>query len=75
MPVIGFLGAPTAKGRASLIAAFQKGPIEVGYSEGPNIVIGSRWAEGQFDRLPAMANELVERKVAVIVAFTTPAAT
>jgi putative ABC transport system substrate-binding protein len=73
MPVIGFLAGPTAKGRASLIAAFQKGLTEVGYSEGRNIVIESRWAEGQFDRLPAMANELVQRKVAVIVAFTTPA--
>jgi len=73
VPVIGFLGAPSAKGRESLIAAFQKGLTEVGYSEGRNIVIESRWAEGQFDRLPAMANELVQRKVAVIVAFTTPA--
>ena len=73
MPVIGFLAGPTAKGRASLIAAFQKGLAEVGYSEGRNIIIESRWAEGQFDRLPAMANELVQRKVAVIVAFTTPA--
>src|SRR5258707_1100537 len=65
MPVIGFLAGPTAKGRESLIAAFQKGLTEVGYSEGRNIVIESRWAEGQFDRLPAMANELVQRKVAV----------
>jgi ABC-type uncharacterized transport system substrate-binding protein len=73
MPVIGFLAGPTAKGRASLMAAFQKGLTEVGYSEGRNMVIESRWAEGQFDRLPAMANELVQRKVAVIVAFTTPA--
>ena len=73
MPVVGFLGAPTAKGRASLAAAFQKGLTEVGYSEGRNIVIEYRWAEGQFDRLPAMANELVQRRVAVIVAFTTPA--
>jgi putative ABC transport system substrate-binding protein len=73
IPVIGFLAGPTAKGRASLIAAFQKGLTEAGYSEGRNIVMDSRWAEGQFDRLPAMANELVQRKVAVIVAFTTPA--
>jgi putative tryptophan/tyrosine transport system substrate-binding protein len=73
LPVIGFLAGPTARGRASLITAFQKGLTEVGYSEGRNIVIESRWAEGQFDRLPAMANELVQRKVDVIVAFTTPA--
>jgi putative ABC transport system substrate-binding protein len=67
MPVIGFLAGPTAKGRASLIAAFQKGLTELGYSDGRNIVIESRWAEGQFDRLPAMANDLVQRKVAVLV--------
>jgi putative tryptophan/tyrosine transport system substrate-binding protein len=73
MPVIGFLAGPTAKGRESLIAAFQQGLTEVGYSEGRNIVIESRWAEGQFDRLPALVNELIQRKVAVIVAFTTPA--
>jgi putative tryptophan/tyrosine transport system substrate-binding protein len=73
MPVIGFLAGPTAKGRASLIAAFQKGLTELGYSDGRNIVIEFRWAEGQFDRLPAMANDLVQRNVAAIVAFTTPA--
>jgi putative ABC transport system substrate-binding protein len=73
MPVIGFLGAPTANGRASLLAAFRKGLNDLGYSEGRNIVIESRWAEGQFDRLPALANELVQRNVVVIVAFTTPA--
>jgi len=73
VPVIGFLGAPTAKGREPLMAAFRNGLSEVGYSEGRNIVIESRWAEGEFDRLPGMTNELVQRKVAVIVAFTTPA--
>ena len=56
VPVIGFLGAPTAKGREPLMAAFRNGLSEVGYSEGRNIVIESRWAEGQFDRLPGMAN-------------------
>jgi putative tryptophan/tyrosine transport system substrate-binding protein len=73
MPVIGFLSGPTASGRAPLVAAFQKGLSELGYTEGHNVVIESRWAEGQFDQLPAMATELVQRKVAVIVAFTTPA--
>jgi putative tryptophan/tyrosine transport system substrate-binding protein len=73
VPVIGFLGGPTAKGRDALIAAFRKGLTEVGYSEGRNIVVEFRWAEGRFDQLPAMANELVQQNVAVIVAFTTPA--
>ncbi len=65
--VIGFLGGPTANGRDALIAAFRKGLTEVGYSEGRNIVVEFRWAEGRFDQLPAMANELVQN-VAIIVA-------
>jgi putative ABC transport system substrate-binding protein len=73
MPVIGFLSGPTASGRTPLVAAFHQGLSEAGYIEGRNIAIEARWAEGQFDRLPAMAAELVQRQVAVIVAFTTPA--
>jgi putative tryptophan/tyrosine transport system substrate-binding protein len=73
IPVIGFLAPTSAKGRESIVAAFQKGLTELGYSDGRNIVIEFRWAEGQFDRLPAMANDLVQRNVAAIVAFTTPA--
>jgi putative ABC transport system substrate-binding protein len=73
MPVIGFLSGPTASGRESLVAAFHQGLSEAGYIEGHNVAIEARWAEGQFDRLPALAAELVQRQVAVIVAFTTPA--
>lgn len=73
MPKIGFLGGPTAAGRESLVAAFHQGLSETGYIEGRDITIEARWAEGQFDRLPAMAAELVQRKVALIVTFTTPA--
>jgi putative tryptophan/tyrosine transport system substrate-binding protein len=73
MPVIGFLGALTASGRESQIAAFHAGLREAGYTEGRDIAIEARWAEGHFDRLPDMAAELVQRQVAVIVVFTTPA--
>jgi putative tryptophan/tyrosine transport system substrate-binding protein len=73
MPVIGFLSGPTASGRELLVAAFHQGLSEAGYIEGRNVAIEARWAEGQFDRLPALAAELVQRQVAVIVAFTTPA--
>jgi putative tryptophan/tyrosine transport system substrate-binding protein len=73
MPVIGFLSGPTARGREPLVAAFHQGLSEAGYIEGRNVAIEARWAEGQFDRLPALAAELVRRQVAVIVTFTTPA--
>jgi putative ABC transport system substrate-binding protein len=73
MLVIGFLSGPTATGRAPLVAAFHQGLSEAGYIEGRNVAIEARWAEGQFDRLPALAAELVQHQVAVIVAFTTPA--
>jgi len=73
MPTIGFMGALTASGRESQIAAFHQGLKEAGYKQGRNIAIETRWAEGHFDRLPAMAAELVQRQVALIVVFTTPA--
>jgi putative ABC transport system substrate-binding protein len=72
-PVIGFLSGPSAMGRAALIAAFHQGLREAGYVEGRNVAIEPRWAEGHFDRLAALAAELVQRQVAAIVAFTTPA--
>jgi ABC-type uncharacterized transport system substrate-binding protein len=73
VPVIGFLGALTASGRESQIAAFHQGLREAGYIEGRDLAVEARWAEGHFERLPTMAADLVQRRVAVIVAFTTPA--
>jgi putative tryptophan/tyrosine transport system substrate-binding protein len=75
MPVIGVLNATTAGGVwVPLEAAFRQGLSDTGYAEGRNVRIEGRWAEGQYDRLPALATELTQYGVAVIVAFTTPAA-
>jgi putative ABC transport system substrate-binding protein len=65
MPVIGFLGS-TSRG-ATFVAAFLEGLAETGYVEGQNAAIEYRWAEGRYDRLPALAAELVKRRVDVIV--------
>ena len=68
MPVIGYLGAQPPAAFASRVTAFRQGLGETGYVEGRNVAIEFRWAEGQHDRLPALAAELVARRVAVIVA-------
>ena len=74
MPVIGLLGSVTARQWAPFTAAFLQGLSETGIVEGRNATVEYRWAEGQYDRLPALAAELVHRDVAVIAALTTPAA-
>jgi putative tryptophan/tyrosine transport system substrate-binding protein len=68
MPVIGLFGAASSGPFAPFVAAFRRGLSEEGYVEGQNVAIEHRWAEGHYDRLPAMAADLVRRKVDAILA-------
>jgi putative ABC transport system substrate-binding protein len=74
MPVIGFLHGRSSADAMPQVAAFQRGLAETGYVEGRSVLIEYRWAGGQYDRLPAMADELVQLPAAVIAVGTEPAA-
>jgi putative ABC transport system substrate-binding protein len=68
LPVIGFFSSRAPEDSVHLMAAFHKGLGEIGFVDGRNVTVETSWALGQYDRLPAMAAELVRRQVAVIVA-------
>ena len=67
MPVIGYLSMRSAKSDLPMLAAFRQGLNETGFVEGKNVTIEYRWGDGQYDRLPAFAANLVRQRVAVIV--------
>src|SRR5829696_2672085 len=68
MPVIGFMSGRWPEESAGAVAAFHQGLAETGYVDGRNVMVEYRWAEGRYDRLPAMAAELLERRVTVLAA-------
>ena len=74
MPVIGFLNITSPEANAGRLRAFRQGLKDTGYVEGENVAIEYRWAESQYDRLPALAADLVRRKVAVIATAGSPVA-
>ena len=73
MPVIGFLNSGSSEGFQSLVAAFRGGLSESGYVEGQNLAIEYRWAEGDYEKLPRLAADLVSRRVSAILAGGPPA--
>src|SRR5262245_62434323 len=68
LPVVGFLNSASAVGYASMAAAFRQGLSETGYVDGTNVSIEYRWADDQYDRPPALATDLVSRRVTAIFA-------
>ena len=74
MPVIGFLAPTSPGGNPDQMHGFRRGLKDSGFTEGENVAIEYRWAENQLDRLPALAADLVRRRVALIAAASPPAA-
>ena len=74
MPVIGYLGSEASGPSAPFVTAFLQGLNDTGYVEGQNMVIEYRWADGRYDRLPALVTDFVGRKVDVIAALGLPSA-
>jgi len=74
LPMVGFVNSGSAQTQALVAAAYRKGLEEVGFAEGKNVLIESRWADGQYDRLPELIADLIRRRVTVIMAGGPPAA-
>src|SRR5215813_7910236 len=74
MPAIGFLSALSLGQTSHLVAAWKRGLSETGFVDGKNVAIEYRFADGQYDRLPTLAAELVRRPVALILGASPPAA-
>jgi putative tryptophan/tyrosine transport system substrate-binding protein len=72
IPVVGFLGAASFSSGRSYFDAFLQGLKEAGYVDGQNVAVEYRWADGKYDRLPALASELVQRPVTVLVGAAPP---
>jgi ABC-type uncharacterized transport system substrate-binding protein len=72
LPVVGILSGTSAASNAAPLASFREGLRDAGFIEGQNVVIEAQWAEGQYDRLPLLAAELVHRPAAIIVASNLP---
>ena len=75
MPVVGFLGGGSPVTDANRVSAFRQGLGETGFTEGQNVAVEYRWAQGQYERLPALASKLVHSQVALIAAATVPGPT
>jgi putative ABC transport system substrate-binding protein len=73
VPVVGFLNGSSPGGYARMVASFRQGLKQTGYTEGQNVAIEFRWAEGHYERLPELAADLVRRQVSLIAATSTPA--
>src|SRR6266850_2122708 len=73
MPTIGFLDSRSPDAISERLRAYRQGLKETGYVEGENVAIEYRWAENQVDRLPALATDLIQRRVSVILAVAPPA--
>jgi putative ABC transport system substrate-binding protein len=72
LPVVGFLDTATPEAAAPFLPAFHKGLSEAGFDNGRNVLIEYRWGEGDYDKLPRLATELVRRGVAVLATVNTP---
>jgi putative ABC transport system substrate-binding protein len=73
-PVVGFINSGSSQPQALAVAAYRRGLEETGFIDGKNVLIESRWADGEYDRLPGLIADSIKRNVAVIMAGGPPAA-